>query len=82
MIAAVADTHAAIWYLFCDPRLGKAALAFIEETIVNGDHIGVSAISLAEMMYLVEKSRIPAKALNDLHAALGDPKSVLQHIPP
>lgn len=73
MIAAIADTHAAIWYLFSDSRLGKAASAFIEETIVNGDHIGVSAISLAEMVYLVEKSPIPANALNDLHAALADP---------
>lgn len=25
MIVAVAGTHAAIWYLFSDPRLGKAA---------------------------------------------------------
>ena len=69
MIVAIADTHAAIWYLFSDPRLGKAASAFIEETISKGDHIGVSAISLAEMVYLVEKARIPPNALNDLHAA-------------
>src|SRR5437763_5038060 len=81
MIIAVADTHTAIWYLFSDPRLGKAASAFIDETIPAGDHIGVSAISLAKMVYLVEKSRIPANALNDLHAAMGDPKSVLQHMP-
>jgi PIN domain nuclease of toxin-antitoxin system len=81
MIVAVADTHTAIWYLFSDPRLSKAASAFIDETIAAGDHIGVSAISLAEMVYLVEKSRIPANALNDLHAAITDPRSVLQHMP-
>lgn len=28
MIVAIADTHAVIWYLFSDPRLGKAASAF------------------------------------------------------
>ena len=78
MIVAIADTHAAIWYLFSDPRLGKAALAFINETITNGDQIGVSAISLAEMVYLVEKDRLPSNSLIDLHCALSDPLSILQ----
>ena len=32
------------------------------------------------MVYSVEKARIPANALNDVHAAMADPKSVLQHI--
>ena len=50
MIVAIADTHAAIWYLFSDPRLGSAASAFIDDAIAKGDHIGVSAISLAEMV--------------------------------
>ena len=30
MIVAIADTDAVIWYLFSDPRLGKAASAFID----------------------------------------------------
>jgi PIN domain nuclease of toxin-antitoxin system len=81
MIVAIADTHAIIWYLFSDPRLGKAASAFIDDTIAKGDHIGVSAISIAEMVYLIEKGRIPANALNDLHAATADPKAVLRHVP-
>jgi len=80
MIVAIADTHTAIWYLFSDPRLGKAASAFIDDTVAKGDHIGVSAISIAEMVYLIEKGRIPANALNDLHAATADPKAVLQHV--
>jgi PIN domain nuclease of toxin-antitoxin system len=81
MIAAIADTHAAIWYLFSDPRLGRAASAFIDATVAAGNHIGVSSISLAEMVYLVEKARIPANALNDLHNAIADPKAVLKHVP-
>jgi len=60
MIAAIADTHTAIWYLFSDPRLGKRASAFIDDTIAKGDYVGVSAISIAEMVYLIEKGRIPA----------------------
>jgi hypothetical protein len=42
MLAAVADTHAAIWYLFSDLRLGRAASDFIDAVIVNRDHIGIS----------------------------------------
>jgi PIN domain nuclease of toxin-antitoxin system len=81
MIVAIADTHAAIWYLYSDPRIGSAASRFIEDTIANGDHIGVSAISLVEMVYLIEKGRIPTNALSDLHAAMADPNAVLQHVP-
>jgi len=81
MIAAIADTHTAIWYLFSDPRLGKRASAFIDDTIAKGDYVGVSAISIAEMVYLIEKGRIPGNALNDLHAATADPRAVLQHVP-
>jgi hypothetical protein len=32
------------------------------------------------MVYLVEKARIPANVLEDLHDAMADPKSVLQHV--
>lgn len=80
MILAIADTHAAIWYLFSDTRLGSAASSFIDNAIAQGNHIGVSAISVAEMVYLIEKGRIPASALKDLHAATSDPKAVLQYI--
>lgn len=81
MIVAIADTHAAIWYLFSDSRLGRGASAFIDRTVADGDHIGISAITVAEMVYLIEKGRIPANALKDLHAATADPKAVLQHVP-
>jgi len=81
MIAAIADTHTAIWYLFSDERLGRAASAFFDSTIANGDHIGISAISFAEMVYLIEKERIPAGALDDVVAAIADPKNVLQQVP-
>lgn len=80
MIAAIADTHTAIWYLFSDGRLGRAASAFIDGTIANGDHLGISAISLAEMIYLIEKERIPPTALDDIVAALADSKNVLKLI--
>ena len=81
MIAAIADTHTTIWYLFSDLRLGKAASDFIDSAIAKGDHIGVSAISIAEMIYLVEKGRIPANAVRDLQDATANPKAVLHYVP-
>jgi len=81
MIVAIADTHTTIWYLYSDPRLGKAASEFIDSTVAKGDHIGVSAISIAEMIYLAEKGRIPASTVRDLHDAVVNPKAVLQFVP-
>ena len=81
MIVAIADTHTTIWYLFSDSRLGKAASEFIDGAIAKGDHIGVSAISIAEMIYLVEKGRIPASAIWDLDDATANPKAVLRYVP-
>jgi PIN domain nuclease of toxin-antitoxin system len=80
MIVATADTHAAVWYLFSDPRLGSRASAFIDRATASGDFIGVSAITIAEMVDLVEKGRIPPGALNDLQTAIADPKAVFQHV--
>ena len=58
-IAGIADTHTAIWYLYDDLRLSPAARAFIEDDRERGDTIGLSAITLAEIVYLAEKARIP-----------------------
>jgi PIN domain nuclease of toxin-antitoxin system len=80
MITAIADTHATIWYLYSDPRLGKAASATIDEAVASGNHIGISAITIAEMVYLIERGRIPSAALDDLRAAVADPSSVLRHV--
>ncbi len=81
MIVAIADTHTTIWYLFSDTRLSRAASAFIDATSASGDQIGVSAITITEMVYLIEKGRIAADAVNDLHAATVDRDSVLRHVP-
>jgi len=35
MLAAIADTHTILWYLFSDPRLGRAAFDFFEAAIAN-----------------------------------------------
>ena len=56
MIAAVADTHTAFWHLFDDARLSRAAGAFIREAATTRRKIAISTISLAELVYLIEKN--------------------------
>ena len=80
MITAIADTHTAIWYLFDDPRLGSAASDFIDATIASGDRIGLSAVSFAETIYLVEKKRVPANTLDAMLAATADPDMIFQEV--
>jgi PIN domain nuclease of toxin-antitoxin system len=77
MIAGVADTHTALWHLFDDPRLSQAAGAFIDSAAAARKEIAVSAISLAEVVYLIEKNRLPASAYEELVNALADPEHVL-----
>ena len=81
MIAAIADTHTVIWYIYSDTRLGKAAKNFIETTAQNGDQIGISSITLIEMVYLIEKGRIAAESLSRLANALDDSENVFREIP-
>src|SRR5437879_5246021 len=81
MIAAVADTHAALWLLFGDPRLSAVAKEFFDQTAAAQGKIALSPISLAEVVYLSEKNRLPASALDDLRKALANPNHVLKEAP-
>jgi PIN domain nuclease of toxin-antitoxin system len=81
MISGVADTHAAIWFLFGDHRLSATAKDFFEKTAVARRKIVLSPISLAEVVYLVEKGRLPGSAFDDLRGALSNPNHVLAEAP-
>jgi|SRR5579871_2888060 len=78
MTAGVADTHAALWYLYDDARLSTAAGDFIDQAAVSGMRIMVSSISLAEIVYLTEKKRLPHNAYDDMKAALADAEHVFR----
>jgi len=81
MIAGVADTHAALWYLFGDPRLSGSAKTFIDQAAGSGRKVVLSAISLAEILYLVEKNRLPASAYDKLRQALNVADYVIEEAP-
>jgi PIN domain nuclease of toxin-antitoxin system len=80
-IKAVADTHVLIWYIANDPRLSPAATHFMDETEANGDLIGLSSISLVEIVYLIEKGRIDPTTLEKVLKLLDTPNGVLKEVP-
>ena len=56
----VLDTHALIWIVDDDAKLGQDARVRIEET-VKSDRVAVSAITPWEITMLVEKGRLQLK---------------------
>ncbi len=81
MIAGVADTHAALWYLLNNPLLSPTARTFIDDAAAAGHEILLSPISLAEIVYLTEKQRLPESAYEELKQALADHQYVLEEAP-
>jgi PIN domain nuclease of toxin-antitoxin system len=76
MIDGVADTHTALWHLYDDSRLSSRAREYIDQAARIRRKIVVSTISLAEIVYLIEKRRLPASAYDDLRRVLVDPHHV------
>ena len=73
----VIDTHIAIWY-FGDPsKLSKPAENAIDNAEANG-FIYVSAITIVELIYLTEKSKIPSDVLDLLRDVLDDSTTAFQ----
>jgi hypothetical protein len=65
--------------IFSRIRVWEAGLcAFIDEALSKGEHIGVSAITIVEIVYLMEKGRILGDALADLRGATLDEAAVLR----
>lgn len=81
MPSVVVDTHAVVWYLLNDQRLSPAAGAVLDQTTRAGDPILIASISLVELIYLVEKGRIPGSTHTRLRSAIGDPDGPYQLAP-
>lgn len=79
-IKAIADTHAVIWYLIGNPRLSFATRSVFTQAISEGNQIALSAISFVEIIYLIEKGRIPAETFNRLRTGLERENSILTEI--
>lgn len=80
MIVAIADTHTVIWYLAKDSRLSAVAKATFETAAQQGNQIAISAITLVEIVYLVERHRIATENFSRLMSVLNVGDSVLVDI--
>ena len=63
MTDVVADTHAIVWYMLGLEKLSQAALDAMDRATDSGDLIYVSAISIVEIRYLIDRDRIPEAVL-------------------
>jgi PIN domain nuclease of toxin-antitoxin system len=68
MSAVLVDTHAIVWYFLRSGSLSATAKAAIEQA----ESVYVASISVVEIIYLNEKGRLPAMALDRLIQALAD----------
>ena len=62
MIAGVADTHAALWYLYNDARLSVAAGDFIDHALEDPGHAFKEApftVEIVDAMRLVPRAEVP-----------------------
>src|SRR3712207_6080887 len=80
-VRAVADTQAIIWYISLDRRLSVAARQAFEDARTAGEQVGISAMTLVELIYLVERGRVPPDGRVRLLAAVDAPTSMLAVIP-
>ena len=81
MDGVATDTHALIWYFLDQERLSEEALSAFDQAGLAGNLIYISAISIVEMCYLVEKRKIPTVALDRLHAELGATDPLITVVP-
>ncbi len=77
-MSVVADTHAMIWYVDAPQELSPAATAAMDAAAnTGGEYIFISAITLVEMRYLVEKDRIKAMVLMRVEQELDEPDPMI-----
>lgn len=60
------DTHALIWYMARPENLSLKAVTAIENALENNNKLYISVITIIEIIYLVEKRKIPGKGLEML----------------
>ncbi len=62
----VTDTHALLWHLFKNERLSPKAANIFNQADNNEVRIDIPNIVLVEIVYLIEKFRIPSESINNL----------------
>jgi len=66
MSALLLDTQAVVWMLFSPDKLSETARQAIDAANQKGETLYVSALSLVELTFLMEKGRLPQIVLDTL----------------
>lgn len=78
---AVLDTHAAIWYLLDTKNLSQKVFSLIDGAAARGEPTYISAVTLVEVVYLVERSRIAADAFATFTGELSQTSPAFEVVP-
>jgi PIN domain nuclease of toxin-antitoxin system len=70
----VTDTHALIWHLTEDDRLPNACRKIFSDADRSEEQIWIPAIVLVEVIYLVEKSRVPSNLVERMLTIIDPPR--------
>lgn len=74
MSSYIVDTHALVWYLVDDPRLGEKAREILQS---SGNRLIVPAIVLAEARHIADAKRVPISFQDVVTAITRDPSCVV-----
>jgi PIN domain nuclease of toxin-antitoxin system len=77
MTSLVLDTHALVWYIVEPQKLSANAINVLDSMNNEEDIIYISAISLIEINYLIEKERLPRIVLERIVEAINYADSAL-----
>jgi len=80
------DTHALVWHLTDDARLGPQARRILDD---DSAHLIIPSIVLAEAKYIAERKRVAVTFREILDAVLGSPQAtvfpfdlfLIEHLP-
>lgn len=80
-MAVVIDTHIIVWYILEPEKLSDIASQRLEQAVNDGESIYLSAISIVEICFLIERGRLPAIVLDRLAEAINQADSSVVLIP-
>ncbi len=75
------DTHIAVWFLWAPERLSDKVRRLLSEETDAGRKLGLAAISVFELVYLVEKRRLESVVLECVLDAIGQPDGPFEQVP-
>jgi PIN domain nuclease of toxin-antitoxin system len=78
---AVLDTHTAVWYLLDSTKLSESVYSLIDGAAASGTPTYISAVTLVEVVYLVERGRIAADAFSRFMSELDKENPAFKVVP-